>query len=171
MIGSSPVIEGRSHARFLLPNGTMIDIKDALFTPRGERTLLSFKNVRANNLHLSTHDEKGIEFLLITQTVYGRKRVLEKLQAHRSGLYPTTIRVIESYAVTNYEIWDTELYNLWQDRLGHPGREMMIQILKNSYGHPFFRKKRLGLHNSISAGRVAVEKTSTQDTTSHAALV
>ena len=69
MIGSSPVIEGRGHARFLLPNGTMIDVKDALFVPRGERTLLSFKDVRENDLHLSTHDEKGIEFLLITQTV------------------------------------------------------------------------------------------------------
>ena len=36
MIGSSYVIEGRGHARFLLPNGTMIDVKDTLFAPRGE---------------------------------------------------------------------------------------------------------------------------------------
>ena len=66
MIGSSPAIEGCGNSCFLLPNDTMIDIKDSLFAPRGERILLSFKDVRANNLHLSTHDEKGNEFLLIT---------------------------------------------------------------------------------------------------------
>ncbi|PRQ36553.1 putative RNA-directed DNA polymerase [Rosa chinensis] len=38
-------------------------------------------------------------------------------------------------------MWDTDSYRLWHDRLGHPGRDMMIRILKNSHGHPFFRVK------------------------------
>ena len=54
-------------------------------------------------------------------------------------MYVTTIRIVESYAITNNEMWDTDSYRLWHDRLGHPGHDMMIRILKNSHVHPFFR--------------------------------
>ena len=58
-----------------------------------------------------------------------------------SGLYLITIWIVESYAVTNNEMWDTNLYRLWNDRLGRPGHDMMIRISKNSHGHPLFRVK------------------------------
>ena len=53
----------------------------------------------------------------------------------------TTIRVVESNHVMRNDLWDSDTYRLWHDRLGHPGRDMMIRILKNSNGHPFFRVK------------------------------
>jgi hypothetical protein len=37
---------------------------------------------------------------------------------------------------------DSDTYWLWHDRLGHPGRDMMLRILKTSHGHPFFRVRR-----------------------------
>ena len=40
------------------------------------------------------------------------------------------------------DLWDFDTYRLWHDRLGHPGRDMMIRILKTSHGHPFFKTKR-----------------------------
>ena len=40
------------------------------------------------------------------------------------------------------DLWDSDTYRLWHDRLGHPGHDMMIRILKTSHGHPFFRTKR-----------------------------
>lgn len=158
MIGSSPMIQGRGTARFLLPHGTMINVADALYAPRANRTLLSFKDIRANGYHLETHCQDGKDFLCVTSQECGRKRVLEKLPSQSSGLYLTTIRLIESYAVTKHDLWDSDSYRLWHDRLGHPGRDMMIRILRSSHGHPFFRSKRQisGLSNAAeSAAHVA----------------
>ncbi|XP_026430828.1 uncharacterized protein LOC113327934 [Papaver somniferum] len=138
MIGSSQVIIGRSNAQFLFPNGTMMKVTEALYAPRANRTLLSFKDILANGYHLETHCENGIEYINIISNTCGRKRILEKLTSHFSGLYTTTIRIIESHVVTNDELLNSDLYKLWRDRLGHPGRDMMIRVLKNSYGHPFF---------------------------------
>ncbi|XP_004301938.1 PREDICTED: uncharacterized protein LOC101304199 [Fragaria vesca subsp. vesca] len=150
MIGSSPVILGRETARFFLPHGTMIHVTDALYAPKGHRTLLSFKDIRANGFHLETHCEDGTEFLCITSHEYGRKRILEKLMSQSSGLDLTTIRIIESHVVAKQDLWDSNSYKLWHDRLGHPGRDMMIRILRNSHGHPFFKSKRKHLGNDVT---------------------
>ena len=79
MIGSSPVIIGRGKAQFLLPNGTIIKVAEALYAPRANRTLLSFKDIRANGYHLETHSENGSEYIHITSNECGRKRILEKI--------------------------------------------------------------------------------------------
>ena len=139
MIRSSHVIQGRGLAQFLLPNGTMFQVTYALYTPSATRTLLSFRNIRDNGFHIETHCENGIEYFYITSNECGRKRIFKKLMSQSSGLYLITIRIVESYAVINNEMWDTDSYRLWHDRLGHPGHDMMIRILKNSHGHPLFR--------------------------------
>jgi hypothetical protein len=141
MIGSSNLIIGRGTANFLLPNGTKMTIIEALYAPKANRTLLSFKDIRSNGYHIETHCENGNEYMYITSNEYGRKRILEKLMCQNSGLYLTTIRVIESYYVINNGILNNDTYRLWHDRLGHPGRDMMIRVLKNTHGHPFFRMK------------------------------
>ena len=122
----------------MLPNGTQIHVTDALYSSKANRTLLSFKDIRANGFHLETHRENDKEFLCITSNECGRKRILEKLLSQSSGLYLTTVRIIESYADAR-NFCESDSYKLWHDRLGHPGRDMMICILKNSHGHPFFR--------------------------------
>ncbi|KAK9942921.1 hypothetical protein M0R45_008564 [Rubus argutus] len=139
MAGPSNLVQGRGPAQFLLPNGTIIDVTHALYAPRGNRTLLSFKDIRANGYHAETHDENGKEFICITSNDCGRKRILEKFMCISSGSYSTTIRAIESNNVIRDDLFDSDTYWLWHDRLGHPGREMMIRILKTSHGHPFFR--------------------------------
>ncbi|KAK9927808.1 hypothetical protein M0R45_024974 [Rubus argutus] len=113
MAGPSNLVQGRGPAQFLLPNDTIIDVTHALYAPR--------------------------EFLCITSNDCGRKRILEKFMCISSGLYSTTIRAIESNNVIRDDLFDSDTYWLWHDRLGHPGREMMIRILKTSHGHPFFR--------------------------------
>jgi peptide/histidine transporter 3/4 len=50
MIGSSQVIKGRGTAKFLLPDGTTFKVTDALYAPRANRTLLSFKDIHAKRL-------------------------------------------------------------------------------------------------------------------------
>ncbi|KAK9907228.1 hypothetical protein M0R45_000961 [Rubus argutus] len=83
-------------AQFLLPNGTISDVTHALYAPRGNRTLLSFKDIRANGYHAEMHDENGKEFLCIPLMTAAEKRILEKFMCISSGLYSTTIRAIES---------------------------------------------------------------------------
>ena len=138
MTGSSQLIKGRGHAQFVLPNGTVLNIAEALYAPRANRTLLSFKDIRVNGYHMETHCENGNEYLCITSNDCERKRILEKLMCRSSGLYLTTIRIIESNNVFRDDLLDSDTYRLWHDRLGYPSRDIMIRILKTSHGHPFY---------------------------------
>ena len=140
MIGTGNLIKGRGAARFLLPNGTLFQVTDALFAPRGNRTLLSFKDIRTNGYHTETHNENGIEYMYLTSNEFGRKTIHEKLQRQPCGLYMTTIRIVESNYILDLE--DQHVVMLWHDRLGHPGRNIMMGILRCSHGHPFTRQKR-----------------------------
>ena len=140
IIGTGNLIKGRGAAEFLLPNGTKFHVTDALFAPRGNRTLLSFKDIRTNGYHMETHTENGIEYMYITSNECGRKRIHEKLIRQSTGLYMTTIRIVASTYFL--DVKDQDVLRLWHDRLGHPGRDVMISILKCSHGHPFSRQKR-----------------------------
>ena len=111
IIGSSPLIHSRGNAQFLLPNDTMIHVTDALYVSKGNQTLLSFMDIRANGFHLETFEENGQEFLFITSNDCGHKHILEKLKSQSSGLYLTTIRIIESFAVSR-SFCDSDSYKL-----------------------------------------------------------
>ena len=158
MSGTSNIVRGRGSAQFLLPNGTIIEVTNALYAPRGNRTLLSFKDIRANGYHAETHDENGKEFLCITSNDCGRKRILEKFMCISSGLYSTTIRAIESNHVIRDDLLDSDTYWLWHDRLGHPGRDLMIRILKTSHGHPFFRANQSMNRKAIQEDETATKR-------------
>ena len=123
----------------MLSNGTFLTIDEALYSPRFEKTLLSFKDIRDNNFHVETHVENRVEFLCITSYEYGQKRILEKMERIPSGLYTTTIRPIESHYVAGPTTGTAHEITLWHDRLGHPGRIAMRRILKSSHGHPLTR--------------------------------
>ena len=76
------------------------------------------------------------EYLLITSIIYGQKCMLEQLPSLSCGLYQTTIRSIDSYAVINQKFNDSNAFLLWHERLGHPGISTMCRIVQNSNGHP-----------------------------------
>ena len=65
-----------------------------------------------------------------------KKCILEQLPSLSCGLYQTTIRSIESYAVMNQKFNDSNTFFLWHERLGNPGISMMRRIVQNSNGHP-----------------------------------
>ena len=134
--GPSTLIEGFGKAKFALSNGTPMTISEALYSPRSRRTLLSFKDIRENQYHIETAHENGVEFLYITSTQYGQKRILEKLRSLSSGLYVTTIQLIESNLIIRRAPIDESTYMLWHDRLGHPGQNTMIRTMNASHGHP-----------------------------------
>ena len=138
--GQSNLIEGHGKAQFMLSNGTKFTINEALYSPRSRRTLLSFKDIRINNYHVETTEEKGVEYLCITSNLYGQKRTLEKLKSLSNGLYMTTIRTIEANHIVSQKLTNSSNYLLWHDRLGHPGQIMMRRILNSSHGHPLTNK-------------------------------
>ncbi|KAG8498491.1 hypothetical protein CXB51_004897 [Gossypium anomalum] len=131
--GSTTIIEGSGRAIILLPRGTKIEIINALYSPKSQRNLLSFKDIRQNGYHIETLNEGNCEFLQITSIAQGNKQIVEKLPAFFTGLYYTKISSIETHAIVNQKF--TNDFVLLHDWLGHPGSIMMRKIIKNSCGH------------------------------------
>ncbi|KAL4652202.1 hypothetical protein ACB092_01G216500 [Castanea dentata] len=88
--------ESSGRAIIMLPNGTKLCIDDALHSSKSSRNLLSFKAIRFNGYHIETNKEGSEEFLYITSIVSSQKLILEKLSIFSSGLYYTTIRIVET---------------------------------------------------------------------------
>ena len=103
--------------------------------------MLSFKDIRRNGYHIETMNEGNKECLYITSIIYGKKIVAEKLSAFSSGLYHTTIKSIESNVIVNQKFNDPNIFNLWHDRLGHPGSSMIRRIIEHSNWHPLKNQK------------------------------
>ena len=99
LLGSSSLIEGYRKARIMLSNGSILTIKEALYSPRFGRTLLSFRDIRDNQYHIETTKDNGSEFLCIISYKYGQKCIHEKLERLPSRLYITIIRGIEAHHV------------------------------------------------------------------------
>ncbi|KAI5313690.1 hypothetical protein L3X38_042866 [Prunus dulcis] len=139
ILGHTDLIEGSGIAQIMLPNGTILSIPDALYLSNSRRNMLSFKDIRLNGYHVETKKEENMEYLCITSSDT-QKHILEKLCALSSGLYYTTIQTIEAHSVMDQESIDSNAFQLWHDRLGHPGSTMMHMIITNSKGHPLLTK-------------------------------
>ena len=59
--GPVQIIEGSGKAHMILPNGTHLFIKDALFSRSSWRNLISFKDIRMNGYHIETVSEGNKE--------------------------------------------------------------------------------------------------------------
>ena len=99
--GSVNLIKGSGKATIILPKGTKLQIEDALYSNKSSRNLLNFKYTRCNGYHIETMNHDENEYLLITSIIFRQKCILEQLPSLSCGLYQTTIRSIESYAIMN----------------------------------------------------------------------
>jgi len=138
--GRDATIVGSGCATITLPMGTQITIEDALLYPDSTRTLLSYRDIRKNGLHVETDEEHKEEFLLlIKDTRYG-KQLLEKIPSLPSRIYYTYIKPVPHVA---YKIifQNVNTFQTWHDRLGHPGIGMMRKIINNSHGHDLANSK------------------------------
>jgi len=77
--GRDATIVGSSHATITLPMGTQLTIEDALLYPDSTLTLLSYRDIRKNGLHVETHEEQKEEFLLLTKNNRHGKQLLKKI--------------------------------------------------------------------------------------------
>ena len=98
------IIEGSGRATILLPRGTRLYIKNAFYSPKSNRNLLSFKDIRLNGYHIETNNEGDIEYLYITRIESNKKCILEKLLAFSYGLYYTYINAIEMHVIVSQKL-------------------------------------------------------------------
>ena len=134
--GCGQNIVGSRRATIILPNGTTLLLNEALLYPESTRTLLSFKDIRANGFHIDTdNDDNGKEYLLITKRDENGKHVVERLPSLATGLYYTKIVAPPVYTTLKTIFRSSKLFYLWHDRLGHHGLRTMRDIINNSDGH------------------------------------
>ena len=110
--GPVDLIKGSGRVTIILLKGTKFQIENTLYSNKSSRNLLSFKDIRRNGYHIETMNHEENEYLLVTSIIYGQKCILEQLSALSCGLYQTTIRSIESYAVMNQKFSDSNAFLL-----------------------------------------------------------
>ncbi|TYI93570.1 hypothetical protein E1A91_D02G144500v1 [Gossypium mustelinum] len=63
---SAKIIEGSGRSNILFPRGTEFQINDALYSPKSQRNLLTFKYILHNGYHIEIISEENDEYLQIT---------------------------------------------------------------------------------------------------------
>lgn len=85
--------KGYGPATVILPRGTAIKIKSAIFAPSATRNLISFQDIRANNLHIHTSLSNKREVLQILEQTPEGMKIREVLPTYPPGLYVTQIHM------------------------------------------------------------------------------
>jgi hypothetical protein len=127
-------IVGSGRATIVFPMGTQVTIENALLYPNSTHTLLSYKDIRKNGLHVITHEENNEEFLHIIKKNGDGHDILKIIPSLPFGLYYTYIKHIP-YVVYKVIFQNVDAFTTWHERLGHPGVEIMRKIIGNSSGH------------------------------------
>lgn len=128
--GEQRIEEGHGPAVVILPKGTTIEIESAIFAPKATRNLLSFRDIRANGLHIQTGMQDSKEVIhLISRSPEG-SIIKETLTAFPLGLYATETHTLHA------EIEPQSITKKWHTRLGHPGTSMFQRILRDVKGIP-----------------------------------
>jgi hypothetical protein len=86
IVGRDASIVGSERATITLPMGTQITIENAFFYPDSICTLLSYKDIHKNGLHVIIHEANNEKFLLITKSNRDGHDICERLPSLQYGL-------------------------------------------------------------------------------------
>jgi hypothetical protein len=92
--GCDTCIVGPRKAIIILPMGTQITIENVLLYPDSTHTLLSYRDICNNVLHIVTHEENNKESFLINKINRDGYDILERIPSLPSGLYYTYIKLV-----------------------------------------------------------------------------
>jgi hypothetical protein len=114
--------------------GTQVTIKNALLYHDSTCTLLSYRDIRKNRLHVITHEENNEEFLHIIKKSGDGHDILERMPSLSSRLYYTYIKLVPHVA---YKVifQNVDAFTTWHERFEHPRVGMMRKIIGNNSGH------------------------------------
>ena len=96
--GRDTNIVGSGWATIVLPMGTQVTIENALLYHDSNHTLLSYRDIRKNGLHVITHEENKEEFLHIIKKNGYDHNILERIHFLPSGLYYIYIKPVPHIA-------------------------------------------------------------------------
>lgn len=130
-IGSASTAIGHGPATVFLPNGTVLQIKNAIFMPDAKRNLLSFIDFKNNGYILCTNFDNGN---LLMKNEHGI--LLETFAPTTNGLFITNIFLPTSFST---KVDDT--FRLWHARLGHPGTTIMKKMIGKVLNLPLTTKQ------------------------------
>src|SRR5450759_3717612 len=85
--GVNHIEEGHGPAQLSLPNGTTIKIKSAIYAPLATHNLLSFHDIRQNNLHIRSATNHHTDSLQIFNETKNGPIILETLPLYPPGVY------------------------------------------------------------------------------------
>jgi hypothetical protein len=74
--------------------GTQVTIENVLLYPDSTRTLLSYRDIRKNGLHVITHEENNEKFLHIIKKNGDGHDILKRIPSLPSRLYYIYIKLI-----------------------------------------------------------------------------
>jgi hypothetical protein len=78
--------------------GMQVTIENALMYPNSTCTLLSYRDIRKNELHIITHEETNEEFFYIIKKNRDGHNILERIPYLSAGLYYTYIKHVPHIA-------------------------------------------------------------------------
>jgi hypothetical protein len=96
--GHDTNIVGFGRATIVLPMGTQVTIENTLLYPDSTHTLLSYRDIRKNGLHVITHKENNEEFLHIIKKKEDDNDILKRIPSLPSGLYYIYIKHVPPVA-------------------------------------------------------------------------
>jgi hypothetical protein len=89
VVGRNASIVGSGKATITLYMGTQVIIENALLYPDSTHTLLSYRDIHNNVLHMVTHKDYNEKYLPITKSNGDGYDILERITSLPSGLYYT----------------------------------------------------------------------------------
>jgi hypothetical protein len=104
--------------------GTQVTIENALLYFDSTCTLLSYRDIHKNVLHVITHEENNEEFLYIVKKNRDNHDILERIPSLLSILYYTYIKHVPHVAY-KVILQNVDPFMTWHESLGHPGLGMM----------------------------------------------
>jgi hypothetical protein len=132
--GRDTNIVGSGRATIVLPMGTQVTIENVLLYLDSTHTLLSYRDICKNGLHVITHEKNNEEFLHIIKKNGDVHDILERIPCLPSELYYTYIKPVPH--ITYKAIFQNiGAFTTWHERLGHPRVGMTRKIIGNSSGH------------------------------------
>jgi hypothetical protein len=146
--------EGR--ATVVLPGGFPFTCENSMYAPDAPRSLISYRDMRARKIHISTEMEKYEEVLVLRQG----HELLATAKAGAEGLYTIVIKPMTVSPISPIDAKDVSMAawardpeakshhlaqgvsldtvakpDLWHRRLGHPGTTLLRRMLPLITGH------------------------------------
>jgi hypothetical protein len=87
IVGRDTNIVGSGRATIVLPMDTQVTIENVLLYPDFTHTLLSYRDIRKNWLHVITYEDNNKKFLHIIKKTRDDHDILERIHSLPSGLY------------------------------------------------------------------------------------